>query len=266
MNNTKSISFIEITNNIYKKEGIRGFYRGFISSSIIGTISNYIFFYQLEVINQISNNIKVSYSIPKQFKNAYIAGLLSAIITLPLWTIRLRISQLSFNKTEPITKGATVSCQLIKESFSSWTNIKSLYRGIIPTIYLSFYPSIQLTIYQTLKNIYSNEENILNLDKALVIGALSSFTTSFVIFPMSLIKAKQQQISINDNYSIDKYLYENNFYKQKYSSMTNSISTIYNSFGIKGFFRGYSPIFIRSILRGGLFFCIYENVNNKLNR
>lgn len=265
MNNEKSIKFIEITNSIYKKEGIRGFYRGFVSSSVIGTVSNYIFFYLLEIINQVSNNMRISYSIPKQFKNAYIAGLLSAIITLPLWTIRLRISQLSLNKHEPLIKGSIVSYQLIKESFSNWSNIKSLYRGIVPTIYLSFYPSIQLTIYQTLKNLYSNEKNILNLDKALVIGALSSFITSFVIFPMSLIKAKQQQISMSDNYSINKYLYENNFYKQKYSSITNSVSTIYSSFGLKGFFRGYSPIFIRSILRGGLFFCIYENVNNKLN-
>lgn len=263
MNNNTNIKTISIAKQIYNKEGFRGFYRGFLWSSQLGTVSQFIFFYQLELFNIIVNNKLSNYSISKQISTTYLAGISSSLITLPLWTLRVRVSQLSFNKTENVFQGLRLNLILLKETFTSKKHFFTLYKGLYPTFFLSLTPTIQLTLYQTIKNSFDPETFKTKISH--YAGSFSSFVTSIIFFPFSYIKSKQQQLNKVDNVELNKNLYENNFNEKKYSSVRSAIRTIYSEFGIIGFFRGYSPIFIRSVLRGGLFFHVYEYFNSKLS-
>ena len=46
VNEDKNIKLKQIIKDIYKKEGLRGFYRGFYFSLIAGSLANLIFFWK----------------------------------------------------------------------------------------------------------------------------------------------------------------------------------------------------------------------------
>lgn len=260
------IKFVPFCKEIYNNEGIRGLYRGFSFALILGSFSNYLFFYQLNMLNCLTNNIyddfnsKNNYSISKQISNSYLAGLISALISHPLWTIRLRISQISFSKTENFKKGNKLVLLLMKDLVSSKQKVFSLFRGIIPTFFLSFYPAIQMTIYQQIKN-NSKKENFIKYG-SLYAGSLSQFTTSLIVYPLNLIKSKQQQLSQVKNSELNKCLYGNDLNEKKFIKFHSAVKHIYNEYGIRGFYSGSTPLIIRNIIKGGIFFNIYENINH----
>lgn len=212
------------------------------------------------MLNLITNNIpNKNYSISKQAMNSYLAGLIGGVVSLPLWTLRLRISQISYSKSENIQNGTKLIKLLISECFSSKKNIIGLFSGFVPTLFLSFYPAIQMTMYQQIKNI-SKEEDFRNYISTFA-GSLSQFVTSLIMFPLNFIKAKQQQLSIVKNELLNKNLYENNFQEDKYKKFTLAIKSIWEEHGMLGFYRGCTPLLFRNVIRGGIFFYFYENTN-----
>ena len=101
-------------------------------------------------------------------------------------------------------------------------------------------------------------------------GSLSTFLSSTIIFPFNYIKAKQQQLSnetskFHNEKNIQQKLYDADFNAKKYVSIISSIKTIYNEYGIKGFYRGYTPVLIKNILKSGSFFYCYEKIKDYLN-
>lgn len=177
--------------------------------------------------------------------------------------------QLQVTRSSSINEGAVLTSTLIKDSFSNSQNFKSLYKGIYNCFYLSFQPSLQITIYQTILN-NSIKKTSKKSDKIIIYsGTISTFLSSTIIFPFNYIKAKQQQLSnesskYHDVKNIQNKLYESNFNASKYVSISSSIKTIYTENGIKGFFRGYTPVLLKNILRSGSFFILFEKIKDFL--
>ena len=220
------------------------------------------------MFNLLSDNlIHKEYSIKKQAINSYLAGLTSSVLSLPLWTIRTRITQIYFKKNEKIYQGGKLTLLVLKDSFSSYNKIKSLYRGLVPTLFLSLYPAIQMTVYQQIKNKFKIENNLKKFTKgaSFVAGSISQIVTSFIMFPLNLIKAKQQQYAKVNNDELNNKLYRNKFNEVKYSTFYTAARNIYIDNGALGFFKGFTPLFLRSIIRGGIFFYCFELSNSKIN-
>ncbi len=101
-----------------------------------------------------------------------------------------------------------------------------------------------MTMYQQIKNI-SKEEDFRNYISSFA-GSLSQFITSLIMFPLSFIKAKQQQLSRVDNELWNKSLYENNFKEGKYKTFMLTIKAIWEEHGLTGFYRGCTPLLLRT--------------------
>lgn len=221
------------------------------------------------MLNLLTDNIiTLEYSIKKQAFNSYFSGLISSIISLPFWTIRTRICQISYNKKEKLIEGSKLTLLVIKDSISSNKKLKSLFRGIVPTFFLSAYPAIQMTVYQQIKNKFKLNNNFSSFVKwaSFLAGSLSQIVTSFVMFPLNLIKAKQQQLSKVNNYDLNNKLYRNNFNENKYLTFLSTAKNVYSDNGIRGYFKGFTPLLIRNIFKGGIFFYFFEISNSKINK
>lgn len=110
-----------------------------------------------------------------------------------------------------------------------------LYRGYASTMIregLGF--GIYFSVYHYFKNMHNKNFNTeYNPLFAMLYGALSGTTAWAIMFPSDQIKTIQQY----NNYKF-----------------TESIKYIYNTHGIKGFYRGYVPALIRaSVLHAGVF-------------
>lgn len=203
-----------------------------------------------------------SFSVKKQIASSYLAGLISSVISHPLWTLRLRVSQISIQKSEKFVKGLSVLIRLLINSFSSISKFKGLYSGIVPTFLLTMHPAIQMTTYQIIKN--RKKEAEFRKKWSIIAGSASQMLASIFTFPINMIKSKQQQLSQVEDPKLNNFLYENKFNTKKYASFIISVKSIHIEFGFLGFYRGMSFLLIKNLVRGAIFFYSFEQINFKL--
>ena len=118
--------------------------------------------------------------------------------------------------------------------------IKNIYKGLGPTICREA-PGfgIYFTIYNHLQ---SNYNNSLSLYKTFLCGGLSGLSSWFFIYPSDLIKTIVQD-------------------KNNTLAINEIIKKIYNTNGIRGFYRGFHYAGIRAIFLHGGVFMGYEACN-----
>lgn len=131
-------------------------------------------------------------------------------------------------------------------------HVKNLYRGIVPPLVTAgIISSINFSLYENFKyklasiNDYNNgcsgqETTAEYLQRTFIAGSLGGGIVSFLTSPISLVKVRRQ-------------LTENNY-------LLSSISQVYKSKGVLGFYRGFSCFFIMESLGRGVYLYTYEAV------
>lgn len=213
-----------------------------------------LFNFSLEFFNIVSGN-SLNYSKKKQALISYCAGLFSALLVLPLWTLRLRISQISYCKGGNFLQGSKFTILVLRESILQEGFLK-LYKGVFSTIIMSLHPMIQMTIYESAKRKY--EEEYFRSSLSAQIGCLSRVTATSILYPFNLIKTKQQQIGKLNNQELRENMYTG---ERDYGRFNHALKSVYSQFGIGGFYRGLTPVVIRNGLQAAFFFYIYEHLN-----
>jgi solute carrier family 25 carnitine/acylcarnitine transporter 20/29 len=118
-----------------------------------------------------------------------------------------------------------------QNNFKDGIKINTLYKGFMPTIFRET-PGfgIYFSVYNYLNNFNQNK----NIYKTFLFGGLSGFSAWIFIYPSDLIKTKYQSSNNKNLFDI--------------------IKITYNSFGIKGFYKGFNLAILRAIpLHGGVF-------------
>jgi hypothetical protein len=152
--------------------------------------------------------------IKNDFINGLIGGFTCSIIVTPIEKIKIHYQNNS----------------------KSILNIKNIYNGFIPTV-MRETPGfgIYFTTYNYLNNNYNYEKNLL---KNFLFGSISGLSAWTFIYPCDIVKTIIQ--SDNSDKS-DK-------------SIKNVIFDIYNTGGLKSFYKGFSLACMRCIpLHGGVF-------------
>ncbi|VVA91050.1 unnamed protein product [Arabis nemorensis] len=136
----KGSVIIRSLQDIVKKEGLRGMYRG-LSPTIIALLPNWA----LKDVLQSNNDGKLS--VGANIVASGIAGVSTTIVTNPLWVIRTRL----------MTQGMRTDVVLYKTVFSAFTRIfhqeglRGLYIGLVPSLIGVSHVVIQLPAYEMIK-------------------------------------------------------------------------------------------------------------------
>jgi hypothetical protein len=128
---------------------------------------------------------------------------------------------------------------------------------------LSFHGSVQMTIYQTGKNVFV-QDNLFSEVVGSGLGVFSKLVASFVLYPFNLIRSKQQQL--NAEHSISRDIRDHSITsKRDYRRFLTACRNVYYQNGFRGYYQGVIPSLVRHIPSSALFFYTYEYVLKKLN-
>lgn len=188
---------------------------------------------------------------------SYFSALATSLVTMPLWTLRVRISLLTLDKSvsRHLSKRLSFFSLVVKESLLN-EGFFRLYKGVFSSVVLSLHGGVQMTIYESGKQlIVMNRGEMRNYEGSLL-GVFSKTIATFVLYPFNVIRSKQQQFSSNNlNESLKSHMIIS---QNRHGLFFNSVKTIYTASGFRGFYRGLTPSLLRQIPGSSLFFYTYE--------
>lgn len=185
---TKGGTSLDSISYIYKKSGIKGFYRG-IGIGLI-TIPTFWSFY-FPVYEYFKNDLSIPVA-------AYLAGNFASTITSPLWYIKQKMQTYS-------------DLNVIKEI--KRLNVFQFYTGLTTTYVINSNFIIQIPIYEYIKT---------NIDKTTVniflTTSLSKIIASMITYPLENIRVLSRHHPTLHLYDIIKIIHVNKSY---YRGITN---------------------------------------------
>lgn len=170
---------IDIIKSIYKKNGFKGFYKGFIPR-LTGIIPMRTIFWSTQFY---STEFLIEKKINKTYASiigGVVAGLIQSIIDTPIEVLKIR--------------------QMINKK-KNYYNLKTLYSGFYPTLYRN----IIFAICVNSLILYKEENNII---KNLTLPAIGGLIGSIISQPIDFIKTEIQRHH-SDIYYIKKLIKEN---------------------------------------------------------
>ncbi|KAK2781388.1 hypothetical protein FQN53_000579 [Emmonsiellopsis sp. PD_33] len=261
-------SSLRIIRNISRNEGgIAGFYRGLTPNLVGNSVSwgMYFFWY-----SNIKSTLHVLHGSRKEglgsldyFLASGTAGLITALLTNPIWVIKTRM--LSTGARAP---GAYPSLAAgVREIYRS-EGLPGFYRGLVPALFGVSHGALQFMAYEQLKryqagttsqfnfttaNTYthgsSSGRELSNLDYLLLSGASKVFAGA-VTYPYQVLRARLQTYDAAGTYR----------------GVGDAIGKIWRREGVVGFYKGLGPNLVRVLPSTWVTFLVYENVKAHLAR
>ncbi|CAF0990906.1 unnamed protein product [Rotaria sordida] len=221
--------------------GLQGLYGG-VTSNVVGngiSLGLYLFIYNtIIVLNNDQDKIK---NLTFYYRTIYstTAGLLTIILTNPMWVIKTRMClQYSNNKTA-ITYNNMFDA--FRKTYQS-EGITAFYKGLTPGLVGIFHGTIQFSSYEQMKSFYVNPFHTTYFLTSVVFtfSALSKFIAATSTYPIQVICTRLQ----------DQH--------QNYNGVLDVIKKTYKRKGISGFFKGVVPALYRVIPASCITFVFYE--------
>lgn len=175
------------------------------------------------------------------------SGLVTSILTNPIWVIKTRMMSTSRHISGSYSSSIDGFKRLLRQE-----GVKSLWKGLVPSLFGVSQGAIYFMVYDTLKYKYSsmrkqnNDNNVhdkLKSSETIFITSLSKMISVTTVYPFQLLKSNLQSFAATDN----KF------------TLINLTKGIYHSQGLLGLYKGLYANLIRAIPSTCITFCIYEN-------
>jgi hypothetical protein len=235
--NVRQKSAIEITRDIYTREGVAAFWRGNWASCLHRFPYSGITF----LVQDRASELLSSYDYPKyavDFTSGAIGGGVAACMTYPLDVVRLRLS----SQTGPKPTSCGI-CHTI-DRIARDQGPRGFYKGLVPTL-IHVVPSfaINFQVFGSLKRRYQTSHNedsnkTIPLAEAFYYGCGAGFLSSAILFPIDLIRRQMQA--------------------DRYDSMLAVARTVYRRNGARGFYNGIASELIKVVPFVGIMFMTVE--------
>ena len=234
--NHSNMSFSQCFNNIYKNEGIKGYFRGngtYLVRTLPYSAIQFMTFEQTNIILKKNNIFNKDF---QYLASGATAGFTSLTTTYPLELIRTRLTIQSRHE-QKYTGILNATSQIVKNE-----GMKGLFKGYgMSCIGFIPYLSINFYTFNYLKDrTNSNGNPIINL----VNGSLAGTTAISITYPTDLIRRKLQ-IDTNTN-----------------PKMYDCIKNVYKTQGYRGFYKGYLTGIGKVTPMSGITFMSYEIFKN----
>jgi solute carrier family 25 folate transporter 32 len=240
---------------------VQNFYRGLMPNMIGNSVSwaLYFMFYGnvKDLIRAGRSRTNPSTKLGKQelsssdyFVASGVAGVLTAVLTNPIWVIKTRM--LSTARSAPGAYKSTVQGAL---SLYREEGVRGFYRGLIPSLFGVSHGAIQFMAYEQLKNYFAlsirggSKDGLTNLD-FLGLSAASKMFAGSITYPYQVVRARLQTYDAGE----------------KYQGAWDVMRKIAKREGIQGFYKGMGPNIVRVLPSTCVTFLVYENVKFYLPR
>lgn len=280
------VTIVNCVKGIVIDEGWAALYRG-LTPSLFGASLSWGLYFTLydnaktrySAFNGLAKDEKLTWN--WHMLSACEAGVLVTMITNPIWLVKTRL-QLQFDKLKKqkvrINKAAVSSGTSLAPLRALSTEalpqpkihrdytgpidcvqrivmeegLFSLWKGIVPALWLVSHGVVQFVLYEELKGIFQNrialegsgDQKLSGVD-FLAMGSLSKVGASVSTYPLQVIKTRLQA---------PQYL------ASQYKGFLDCAMKMFRQEGIAGFYKGIVPNVLRVTPASALTFYAYENI------
>ncbi|KAL4789907.1 mitochondrial carrier domain-containing protein [Aspergillus venezuelensis] len=248
---------LRIIREIFHNEGgFAAFYRG-LTPNIIGNSSSwalyFLFYGNVKDIIGLWRSQKDPYSENQKgglltssdyFVASGSAGILTSVLTNPIWVIKTRMLATGFNSPGAYTSFTTGTKQIYRSE-----GIPGFYRGLAPSLFGVSHGALQFMAYEKLKLYRTNSQSLgrgkrdLNNLDFLMISSVSKIFAGSITYPYQVLRSRLQ--------TYDAHL--------AYKGLFDAVAQIWAKEGFAGFYKGLGPNLFRVLPSTWVTFLVYEN-------
>lgn len=257
-------SSARVARSIVHNEGSLALYRG-LTPNIVGNSAGWALYFlwygQLQRLLQTYHGTSSPLSSLDYLTASAGSGLLSAVLTNPIWVVKTRMlsTSASHHKAYPSMTAGLRS--LVREE-----GARGLFRGLLPSLLGVSHGALYFVAYEKLKQAFrsgsvspssariSQDENVTlsNMDY-LLISALSKTFAGTLTYPHQVVRARLQTYDHVASGSV-------------YTGIMDVLHRIWHREGFPGFWKGIGPNLLRVVPSTCVTFLVYENVKWYLPR
>lgn len=234
---------------IVQQEGLKGLYRG-VTPNVWGAGSSwglYFLFYNA-IKGYMVKDGRSTLGPGMHMLAAAEAGVLTLILTNPLWVVKTRLC-LQYTDISEATASQKQYRGMV-DAFMKvyrYEGVAGLYKGFWPGVFGVSHGALQFMAYEELKKLYCDYKEIpysshLGTLEYLTFAALSKLFAASATYPYQVVRARLQDQHSN------------------YNGVMDVIRRTYRLERLRGFYKGLLPNLIRVTPATGLTFVVYEKV------
>lgn len=236
------------------------FYAG-LESALIGIVAvNFTYYYVYNIVgnyfkraNRLNNGLNVKNSLI----TGLTAGIVSRVITNPIWVANTRMTVKKNGTTESETETGTEAnaknpntFQVMKDILKT-EGVKGLFSGIGPALVLVLSPMVQFTVYEQMKNLIVKLRHNRDISsfEALLLGSFGKLIAILATYPYYTVRSRMHlKMSGEDDNGL-KVLID-----------------IAKKDGILSLYNGMNAKLLQSVLSAGLIFYFKEEMMSVVGR
>jgi solute carrier family 25 folate transporter 32 len=208
---------------------VRSFYRGLMPNMVGNSFSWGLYFAGYGKVKDLIATTRGLHGKDREklpssdyFLAAGASGVITAIITNPIWVIKTRMLSTARN-----TPGAYTSSIQGAVSLYKTEGLRGFYRGLTPSIIGVSHGAIQFMAYETLKNHWGlsragGKEGLTNRDFILT-SAVSKMFAGSITYPYQVVRSRLQTYDA----------------QTKYKGVIDVVKQVWRYEGVFGFYKGY---------------------------
>ncbi|KAF2666080.1 mitochondrial folate carrier protein Flx1, partial [Microthyrium microscopicum] len=244
---------LRILRDIVKHEGsYLALYRGLTPNLVGNSVSWALYFMWYGSIKtwlQTAQGQGKSLTSLDYFAASGTSGILTALLTNPIWVIKTRM--LSSGRNSP---GAYSSMLHGVRHILKNEGLSGFWRGLVPSLFGISHGAVQFAAYEQLKNYrgrqFGGDQQRLSNWDYLTLSGLSKCFAGSVTYPFQVVRVRLQI------YDADS----------AYRGTRDAVWQIWRNEGVRGFYKGLGPSLVRVLPSTCVTFLVYENTKFYLPR
>ncbi|AET39490.1 Ant1p Ecym_4445 [Eremothecium cymbalariae DBVPG len=258
--NTPYKNALDVLVRIYKKEGIKGLYRGLGTSIVAGFLQSFSYFFWYSLIRKYYFRVKLSkgqatkFTTPEELLLGIVAAGTSQFFVNPVNVIA------TTQQTRQGYSDGNGVATIAKEIYRQHNSLLGFWRGLKVSLVLTINPSITYATYEKLKDVLYPSSVVQSatelLDSAallspiqnFILGVLSKIVSTLITQPLIVAKASLQKSGT------------------QFDSMCEVLAYLYTNEGIGAYWKGILPQITKGVLVQGLLFMFKGELTKLLRR
>jgi len=236
--------FSDALSQVAKKEGVKGLYAG-ITPSLIGNSVAWGLYFGCYRLFQLEKNTFSSFD---QTRAATAAGIVTQLLTNPIWVVknRMQLQQRNSVNSDQNYKSTFDAIKVISRE----EGFKGFYAGLGLSLLSNIHGVIQLVTYERIRHFVialnpGDDNQSLGFFPALSIAAVSKVISQFVTYPITTVRARIQQ---RPGHGL------------RYTSTSDAVTSMWKHEGIAGFYRGAFVATLRVLPHSTITFALMEKI------
>jgi len=231
---------------IYQEEGVRGWYQGITPMIFsVGVFwSCYFPCYDYAKSSIASSSGSGADSSFVHISAAGLSGLLTDVVTNPLWVVRTRMATQALLAEQPLYRSMTHAFRKIARD----EGVLAFFSGLRASLLGLSHIMIQFPLYERLKADFATSHDGLELRYVIAASATSKLIASTITYPHEVLRARLQ---FDQGHAL-------------YSGLGDVLREVLQKDGALGLWQGFSLNIVRTIPQCIVTFTLYETLSKQL--